>query len=139
MIFCLKPLFHQESKNIMIREELYFFQPIRDFPQNSNETGKKQLRIFVEFGLIQSESPRYCDEFTTVYSYLFGSTAIKLEYAECMQEPTEYKQIFVTILDNSWYFFSRYHLCLQGISCKMNASHIKAVVLTQQLECQKQL
>ena len=33
------PLFHQESKNIMIREELYFFQPIRDVLQNSNETG----------------------------------------------------------------------------------------------------
>ena len=34
------PLFHQESKNIMIREELYFFfQPIRDVIQNSNETG----------------------------------------------------------------------------------------------------
>ena len=61
------PLFHQDSKNIMIREELYFFsQPNRDVLQNSNETGLKQLRIFVEFGLIQPESPRYCDEFSTV-------------------------------------------------------------------------
>ena len=45
----------------------------------------------MEFGLIQPESPRYCDEFTTVCRNLFGSTAIKLVYAECMHEPTEYK------------------------------------------------
>ena len=88
------PIFYQESKKTMIREELQFFQPILDVLQNSNETGKKQLRIFVEYGLIQPELPRYCNKFTTICSNLsFGSTARKLEYAEYMNKPTEYKQI----------------------------------------------
>ena len=93
------------------------------------KTVTKLVRNSYEYSW-NSASPRCCDEFTTVCRNLFGSTAIKLEYAECMHEPTEYKQIFVSILDNSWYFFfSRYHLCLQDISCKMNASHITAVVM----------
>ena len=67
---------HKESINVRIRGELYFFQPIRDVLQFSHETGKKQLRIFVGFGWIRPESPRYCAEFTTMFNNLFGNTAI---------------------------------------------------------------
>ena len=44
----------------------------------SPETGKKQLRIFVGFGWIRPEWPRYSDKFTMMCKNLFGNTAINI-------------------------------------------------------------
>ena len=37
----------------------------------------KQLQIFVGFGWIRPELPRYCDEFTMMCNNAFGNTAIR--------------------------------------------------------------
>ena len=52
---------HQESIKVRIRGDCIFFRSICDVLRFSYEIGKKQLQIFVGFGLSA--------EFTTMYKY----------------------------------------------------------------------
>ena len=130
----------------MRKSKLYckIFKPFCDVLGFNYETGKKQLRIFAGFSLVQPESPRYCAKFTTLCNNICRNTArIDHELVKNTPNAARIGHELTEIRDDSPRFarfslttvIKKAHTCFRGISSKMNVTRKAAVEFILQLEC----